>query len=101
MAFKENLEALPVAEGGRLLLLDPSGAEVAVIANVPGTAGSFRVYVYLAAKHYGINAAAAQEGLEIYAEHTEAARRHPGEHHNIDRLFGVLTGDAALTVRVE
>lgn len=101
MAFKENLAALPEARGARLKLLDELGREVAVIENVPGTAGSFRVYAALAAKYGVIDAAAAEEGLAIYAEHTEDARLNPGKHPNIDRLFEVIKTGAALRVAVE
>lgn len=99
--FKDNLEALPVAQGEYLILLDASGVEAAVIANAPGTVGSFRVYAYLAEKHGTINSHAALEGLEIYAEHTDDARLNPGKHTNIDRLFGVLSGGQDLTARIE
>ena len=101
MAFKENLAALPEAQGKRLRLLDEAGIETTVIENAPGTAGSFRVYTYLAGKHGTINVAAAQEGLSIYAEHTEDARLNPGKHPNIDRLFEVLRTGAVLRSTVE
>lgn len=101
MAFKDNLAALPAAQGGRLRLHDEQGREVAVIENAPGTAGSFRVYAALAAKYGAIDAAAAEEGLVIYAEHTEGARLNPGKHPNIDRLFEVIKTGAALRVAVE
>lgn len=101
MAFKENLAALPEAQGGRLRLLGEAGIEMAVIENAPGTAGSFRVYAYLAGKHGAINVAAAGEGLEIYAEHAEDARLNPGKHPNIDRLFEVLRTGAVLRSAVE
>ena len=96
MAFKENLAALPEAQGNRLKLFDGQGREVAVIENGPGTAGSFRVYAWLVGKHGAINAAAAQDGLTLYAEHTEDARLNPGKHPNIDRLFEVLQTGVAL-----
>ena len=101
MAFADNLAALPAAQGGRLRLFDGQNAEVATIGNAPGTAGSFRIYAYLAGKHGAIDAAAAEEGLAIYAEHTEDARLNPGKHPNIDRLFDVLKTGAALRVAVE
>ena len=100
MAFKENLAALPEAQGSRLRLFDEQGREAAVVENAPGTAGSFRVYAYLAGKHGAINVAAAQEGLSIYAEHTEDARQNPGKHPNIDRLFEVLRTGAVLQASV-
>ena len=101
MAFKENFAALPEAQGNRLRLLGEADIETAVIENAPGTAGSFRVYAALAAKHGAINVAAAGEGLEIYAEHVEDARQNPGKHPNIDRLFEVLRTAAALRAVVE
>lgn len=101
MTFTENLAALPEAQGKWLKLFDEQGRETAVIENVPGTSGSFRVYAYLSGKHGAINAAAAQEGLELYAEHTEDARLNPGKHPNIDRLFDVVQTDAVLRVLQE
>ena len=89
MSFADTLKTLPEFAGEKLVLTDGSGAAVAVIANAPGTAGSFRVYAYLADKHGDINPAAAAEGLAIFAEHTDDARLNPGKHPNIDRLFGV------------
>lgn len=95
MGFKENLSALPEVQGVRLALSSEHGEPVAIIENGPGTAGSFRVYAFLAAKYGAINTAAAREGLEIYAEHTEDARLSRGKHPNIDRLFEVVsTGDS-------
>ncbi len=99
--FKENLEALPAAKGEQLVLRDADGAKVAVIANAPGTAGSFRVYAHLAAKYGAINANAAQEGLEIYAEHMDDARLNPGKHPNIDRLLEVLSNKRLYSTQIE
>ncbi len=101
MAFKENLAALPEVQGKRLRLVDGQGREVAAIENVPGTAGSFRVYAHLAGKHGVINADAAQEGLTLYAEHTEDARLHPGRHPNIDRLLELLQSGGCLEVSLD
>ena len=101
MTFLENLAALPEARGERLKLLDELGHEAAVIENAPGTAGSFRVYAALARKHGAINALAAEEGLLIYAEHTDDARLNPGKHPNIDRLFEVSRSGAVLRAVVE
>lgn len=97
MAFADTLKTLPEIAGEALALTDAAGAEVAVIANAPGTAGSFRVYGYLAGKYGAIDAAAAAEGLAIYAEHAEDARANPGKHPNIDRLFPIAAGGMALT----
>jgi hypothetical protein len=101
VSFVDNLKTLPEFTGSRLVLTDASGAEVATIANAPGTAGSFRVYAYLAEKYSGITPVAAAEGLAIYAEHTADARAHPGKHPNIDRLFAVASDSVSLKAVIE
>lgn len=100
MGFKDNLEVLPQASGNVLILLDESGSEVARIPNGPGTAGSFRVYAYLAGKWGGINTKAAEEGLCLYAEHTEDARLNPGKHPNIDRLLEIESSGNEYQVKI-
>lgn len=100
MAFADNLKTLPpVAHLAALELLDASGAVVARIENKPGQAGSLAVYAALAAKHGAINAAAAQEGLDLYAEHTADAQANPGKHPNIDRLSDLARTGQALSAR--
>ena len=101
MKFADILKTLPEFAGEKLVLTDAAGAEVATIANAPGTAGSFRVYAYLAAKHGGITPAAAAEGLAIFAEHTDDARSHPGRHPNIDRLLAVEAAGETLQAVIE
>ena len=101
MAFADNLKALPpVAHLAALELTNAVGDVVARIENKPGQAGSLAVYAALAAKHGAINAAAAAEGLEIYAEHTADALAHPGKHPNIDRLIGITAPAQALGIRL-
>lgn len=100
MAFADNLKALPpVAHLAALELLDATGTVVARIENKPGQAGSLAVYAALAAKHGAINVAAAQEGLQIYAEHTADAEANPGKHPNIDRLIELVSKGQSLTAR--
>ncbi|HET6787668.1 MAG TPA: DUF2322 family protein [Aquabacterium sp.] len=99
MSFADNLKQLPsVAHLSALQLIDPQGQILATIENKPGQAGSLAVYAALAAKHGSINAAAAQEGLDIYAEHTADARVFPGKHPNIDRLIQVIESGTSLSV---
>lgn len=100
MAFAENLAALPTAD--HVLRVELTGPDEAidVIENKPGSAGSVRVYAYLAGKHGEIDAVAAEEGLAIYAEHTADARSHPGQHPNIDRLLRVAAGEGGYTVKL-
>ncbi len=101
MSFADNLSALPEAVGTRLRLRDALGVECGVIENTPGTAGSFRLYAYLAQQHGGITPQAAAEGVTLYAEHTDDARQHPGKHPNIDRLFAYIATQSRLEVSVE
>jgi hypothetical protein len=101
MAFADKLKELPsVAHLAALELLDAHGQVSATIENKPGQAGSLAVYAALAGKHGSINAAAAQEGLDIYAEHTADARAHPGKHPNIDRLIKVIETGQGLTAKL-
>jgi len=98
MAFADNLKTLPSASHvAALELLDQDGNCVARIENKPGQAGSLALYAALAAKHGQINTAAAQEGLTLYAEHTEDAKAHPGKHPNIDRLLALVDSGVTLT----
>jgi hypothetical protein len=98
-SFADNLAALPSVDGiTRVELLDECGRLVGEIENKPGSSGSVRVYAYLADKWGAINAGAAEEGLTIYAEHTQEARNNPGSHPNIDRLFDVMKTGVALQV---
>jgi hypothetical protein len=98
--FAENLSALPTLEALTLLqLLDAHGATMALIENKPGTQGSFRVYHYVANKWGSLGPEAAREALELYAEHTEDAKQHPGKHPNIDRLFAIVVKNLRYTVR--
>lgn len=100
MAFADNLQQLPSIDHiAELHLLDAQDNLVATIPNQPGKAGSVRVYAALAAQYGSITAQAAQQGLQWFAEHTEAARAHPGSHPNIDRLFQVIDSGQTLQVR--
>lgn len=101
MAFADNLAQLPpVTHLTELQLLDAAGNVVATIENKPGKAGSLAVYAALAAKHGRIDMAAAEEGLQLFAEHTASARSHPGSHPNIDRLLEVIATGKALAVKL-
>jgi len=101
MAFADNLKALPsVAHLAAIQLIDSTGAVAATIENKPGQAGSLAVYAALAAKHGSINVAAAQEGLDIYAEHTADSRANPGKHPNIDRLLKVIERGDGFVVKL-
>ena len=101
MAFADNLQQLPpVTHLVELQLIDAAGAVVATIENKPGKAGSLAVYHALAARHGRIDVAAAQEGLELFAEHTADARANPGRHPNIDRLLEVIASGQGYSVKL-
>jgi len=100
-AMKNFADILATLESADYLehieLLDKAGNPIARIENKPGSQGSLKVYHHLWKKHGGITPAAAQEGLELYAEHTADARANPGKHPHIDRLFGIIDNNAGLT----
>ena len=94
MNFADRLKQLPSATHlAALHLLAADGQVLATLENKPGQAGSLAVYAALAALYGGrITPAAAQLGLEWYAEHTQDALAHPGKHPNIDRLLAWAEG---------
>ncbi len=88
------LDALAV-----LQLQDASGATRATIENKPGSQGSFRVYHFVANKWGGLGQEAAREALDLFAEHTQDAKQHPGKHPNIDRLFEIVEKNLHYSVK--
>jgi len=92
MAFADNLKQLPgIAHLAALRLLDEAGEVVAQIENKPGQTGSLTIYNHLGQTHGALTPNAAQQGLVLYAEHTEDARLNPGQRTpNIDRLLTTL-----------
>ncbi|HJW26053.1 MAG TPA: DUF2322 family protein [Rhodocyclaceae bacterium] len=100
MSFAENLKKLPgISHLAAINLLDAEGNVVASIENKPGSAGSVAVYNHLAQTYGAITPEAARKGLELYAEHTEDARAHPGKHPNIDRLIELADKQATLRTK--
>lgn len=100
-AFKDNLQQLPPIDGvQRIDLKDAAGAVVHSIENQPGKQGSLALYQYLQQAFGTLDAAAAEHGLAVFAEHTPQAREHPGAHPNVDLLLAIAAGGAALTIEV-
>jgi hypothetical protein len=100
MSFAENLKKLPgISHLAAINLLDGDGNVVANIENKPGSQGSVAVYNHLAQTYGAITPEAAKKGLEIYAEHTEDARAHPGKHPNIDRLIELADNGRSLRAK--
>ena len=100
-SFKENLQLLAsVDDVQRIDLADQSGVVVSTIPNEAGKQGSLVVYQYLHDSFGALDAKAAAHGLTVFAEHTADAKNRPGAHPNIDRLFDIVDGGAALEIRI-
>lgn len=101
-SFKENLQKLPPIDGvERIDLCDGNGEVVASIENLPGKQGSVAVYQYLQQEFGGLDAAAAEHGLLVFAEHTLDARNRPGAHPNVDRLLEIVAGGQSLQIVIK
>lgn len=100
MTFAENLKKLPgVSHLASIKLLDADNNIVASIENKAGSTGSLAVYNHLAQLYGAITPEAAKKGLEMYAEHTEDSKLHPGKHPNIDRLFALVNENRTLRIK--
>ena len=98
--FAENLKKLPgISHLAAINLLDADGNVLVSIENKPGSQGSLAVYNHLAQTYGAITPDAARKGLEIFAEHAEDARLHPGKHMNIDRLLSLVEEKATLRTK--
>lgn len=98
--FAANLKKLPgISHLAAINLLDAEGRVLAAVENKAGSQGSLAVYNHLAQTFGAITPDAARKGLELFAEHTEDARIHPGKHPNIDRLFGLIESKETLRIK--
>ena len=98
--FSANLKKLPgISHLAAIDLFDGEGNAVASIENKPGSQGSLAVYNHLAQTYGAITPDAAKKGLELYAEHTEDARAHPGKHPKIDRLLELVADNKTLRTK--
>ncbi|MDR0578815.1 MAG: DUF2322 family protein [Candidatus Accumulibacter sp.] len=98
--FAVNLKKLPgVSHLAAIRLLDGEGNEAAVVENKPGSQGALAVYNHLAQTYGAITPDAAAKGLELFAEHAEDARQHPGKHPNVDRLMSLIAEKKTLRVK--
>ena len=98
--FAANLKKLPgVSHLAALNLLDAEGNVIDTIENKAGSQGSLAVYNHLAQTYGAITPEATHKRLELYAEHTEDARTHPGKHANIDRLLALVAEGRTLRVK--
>lgn len=99
--FKDILPTLNDASHVQQLNLENENGEVIdSIENVPGKSGSVTVYHHVSADNGLLDKAAAEQALQLYAEHTEDARHNPGKHPNIDRLFDVIHNNLKYQVKI-
>ena len=91
MSFQDNLATMPAIDHlSGLDILDKEGNVVHHIPNAPGKQGSLKLYNALALNFGGkLDAAAAAQGLDWFAEHVADAQANPGKHPNIDLLLQV------------
>jgi len=80
-------------------LLDGEGNVLVSLENKAGSQGALAVYNHLAQTYGAITPDAARKGLELFGEHTEDARAHPGKHPNIDRLLSLLEEKKTLRIK--
>ena len=98
--FALNLKKLPgISHLAAINLLDTEGNVLVAIENKAGSQGSLAVYNHLAQTFGAITPDAAKKGLELFAEHTDDARAHPGKHPNIDRLLALLEEQKTLRIK--
>ncbi|MBK8744786.1 DUF2322 family protein [Propionivibrio sp.] len=98
--FADNLKKLPgISHLVAINLLDAEGRVLVAIENKTGSQGSLAVYNHLAQTFGAITPEAARKGLELFAEHTEDARAHPGKHPNIDRLLELIENNVTLRIK--
>ncbi|MFQ1049196.1 DUF2322 family protein [Avibacterium paragallinarum] len=91
MDFKTILETLPTIDHLAGLSVFDGETQIHHIPAMAGKLGSLRVYNALAEKFNGkLDRTCAEEGVRLFAEHTQDAKQFPGKHPNIDLLFMVI-----------
>ena len=99
--FNDILASLDSAEHlANIALFNADGSSAGLIENKAGSLGSLKLYQHLSKKFGSISVAAAQEGVAMYAEHSQDAKLHPGKHPNIDRLLNVIKTQQALSIKI-
>ena len=98
--FAANLKKMPgISHLAAINLLDGEGNVLVSLENKAGSQGALAVYNHLAQTFGAITPDAARKGLELFGEHTEDARVHPGKHPNIDRLLSLLEEKNTLRIK--
>lgn len=98
--FAANLKKMPgISHLAAINLLDGEGNVLVSIQNKAGSQGALAVYNHLAQTFGAITPDAARKGLELFGEHAEDARAHPGKHPNIDRLLSLLEEKKTMRIK--
>ena len=98
--FAANLKKMPgISHLAAINLLDGEGNVLVSLENKAGSQGALAVYNHLAQTYGAITPDAARKGLELFGEHTEDARAHPGKHPKIDRLLSLLEEKKTLRIK--
>lgn len=101
MSFADNLNQMPPVDHlAAIAIKDAQGQELDRIENKPGKQGSLKLYHFLQQEFGELNKAAAEKGLELFAEHVADASANPGKHPNIDRLFEVIESGGSLLLEL-
>jgi hypothetical protein len=99
--FNNILAKLPNADKIKeIKLLNAHGYALGNILNKPGTQASIKLYNHLFLVFGELNTLAAIEGLELYCEHVEDAKKNPGKHPNIDRLLDIIKTKETLRIEI-
>ncbi len=99
--LKENVAKLASIDAVKEVQISGAGSECVTILNAPGKKASVAIYAHLAARHGSkIDAAAAEEGLQLYGEYVAEAVATPESHPNIDLLLRVKEQQQVLDVKV-
>lgn len=100
MTFNEILATLPAIDELQGLEVLQGEKVVHYIPAVAGKLGSLKVYNALAEQFHGVlDKTAAEQGLALFAEHTEDAKANVGKHPNIDLLLKIIAEDLQYSLR--
>lgn len=95
MSFADNLAQMPSIDHlSAIIIKNGNDEEIDRIENKPGKQGSLKLYNALLTEFGELNIAAAEKGIELFAEHVADAEANPGKHPNIDRLFAIRDDNA-------
>ncbi len=88
--FEENLKKLKSIENLVLIrVFDANENLQSIIPNLPGTEGALQVFNHIAQNSGTITFEQAKEGIQLFGEHVEDAKKNPAQHPNLSLLLGL------------